>query len=129
MDDVLVDHEAVEDAAVLERTSRHLLDTGVAFDVDFDTVVGVLDVDGAHGLESHPRKEADPAPTELGAEGGRNQALEHGIVLDVHGKGYVLGVLDTSIQSSVQTPDDDSGVHVDLDELLTQGKNLTSYRT
>lgn len=114
MRDILVEHNTVENTALLNLATWNLFDTGVALDVDgFDTTL--VDGDGTDGLESKLTHEVGPAHDELCADGGLDEGEHLLVVCSVNGDGYALDDLECLFESLVVCGDDNDRVDVALE--------------
>lgn len=125
MCDVLVEHEAVKNLAVLNLTTGNLLDTSVALDVDFGLAVASLPGDGADSLECKSAHLVHPAGDELCADRGGDK-LGHGlVVVNIDGQGDLLDDLEGVLKGALECGDNDNGVDVAVELGKSLGKNLT----
>jgi hypothetical protein len=125
MCDVLVEHEAIKNLAVLDLTTGNLLDTSVALDVDFGLAVAGLPGDGADSLEGESAHLVHPAGDELCAD-RRGDELGHGLlVVDIDGQGDLLDDFKGILEGALEGGDDDDGVYVAVELGKSLGKNLT----
>lgn len=123
--DVLVEHDTVENDAVLEHTAGNLLDLGVPLGVDLN-VLTVLLVDSADGLDGEVDDKVAPLGSELSANAALDNLGKVSIIRHVNGVGHRLGHLAKVIKSLEVGADDDGGVDITLQEALNGGKDLTS---
>lgn len=124
---VLVEHQAVEDLAVLNLAAGDLFDAGVALDVDLGVAVAGLPGDGADGLEGEGAHLVHPAADKLGAD-GRGDELGHGlVVVDVDGGGDFVDDFEGVLEGALKGRDDDDGVDVTLELGEGLGKDFTGY--
>lgn len=78
--DILVQHQTVEDLAVLDLATRDLLDSGISLDVDLSLAIPGLPCHCSHSLERKINHLVHPSRNKLGADGGRDK-LVHGLVI------------------------------------------------
>lgn len=122
VNDVLVEHDTIENGALLQQAAWDLLNTSVSLDVDLSgRARGIetglsLDGDGLHSFDCQVGDKIAESGHELGVESRSNQCQHLGVVVDIdtdaslleHGKGV--------IKSSHIRLDDDTRVHVSLQE-------------
>ena len=78
--DVLVQHESIQNPAILNLATRNLLNTGISLDVHFGLAIARVPCNGSHSLESKRAHLIHPSRDELGADRGRDE-LGHGLVV------------------------------------------------
>ncbi len=126
MCDIFVEHQAVEDLAVLNLATGHLFDTCVALDVDLGVSVAGLPGDGTDSLEGKVAHQVHPAADKLGADGGGDE-LGHGlVVVDVDRGGDFFNNFESICEGALEGGDDDYGVNVALKLGEGLGKDFTS---
>lgn len=127
MSDILVEHDTIEDTALLNLATWHLFNTGVALDVDgFDTTL--VDGDCTDGLEGKLAHEVGPAHNELCADGGLDEGKHLLVVCGVNGDGYALDDLECLFESLVVCGDDNDRVYVALELRQRLGEDFSSWK-
>ena len=122
---VLVDHDAVEHARVLELAAGHLLDLGVALDVDRLGAVLVAR-DGADGLERELAHHVGPPRDELGADRRLDQAQHLVLVARVDRDRNRVDDAQRLLERALERRDDDDRVDVALEVRERLREDLTS---
>ena len=115
MGDVLVEHNAVQNTAVLDLTAGHFLNAGVPLDVNLALAVAHLPGDGAHRAQGEAAHELGPARHKLGADGGADELVHGLVVVDVDREGDVVDDLEGVLEGPLEGADDDDGVDVALE--------------
>lgn len=126
--DILVEHQTVEDLAVLNFAAGDLFDTGVALDIDLGVAVASLHGDGANGSEGQLAHLVHPAGDKLGTDGGGNELAHGRVVVDVDGVGDLFDDFEGILEGALKGRDDDDGVDVALELGEGLGEDFTSYR-
>mmetsp|Transcript_40509 Transcript_40509/g.95941 ORF Transcript_40509/g.95941 Transcript_40509/m.95941 type:complete len:203 (-) Transcript_40509:402-1010(-) len=88
--DVLVNHDALEHAALLHLPARDLLHLGVPLDVHLTAAIRVRDDDRHHGLHRQVHHELPEARGVLGPDARRDHVGQLLVVVDVHREGHFL---------------------------------------
>lgn len=113
MCDVLVDHDSVQYAALLDLASRDLLHARVTLDVD-GLNPAVIARDGPDCLERKLAHEVGPSHDKLGANRGLDERQHFIIVLGVYWNGDALDDLESLLQRLVVRRDDDDRMNITL---------------
>lgn len=88
--DVLVQHQAVKDLAVLNLATRNLLNSGISLDVDLSLAVASLPRHRSDGLEGKGAHLVHPPRNKLGADGRRDELVHGLVVVDIDGLGDLV---------------------------------------
>ena len=114
MRDVFVEHYAIQDATLLNFTSRNLLHACVPLNVNSLESALVLG-DGSDGLEGEFAHEVGPTHDKLGADRGLDEGEHLLVVVNVDGDRYTLDDLEGLLECFVVRGDDDDRVDVPLE--------------
>jgi hypothetical protein len=125
--DVLVQHNTVQNTAVLDLASRDLLDSGIALDIDLSLAVARLPGHGAHGFEGQGDHLVHPPRDELGADGGGDELVHGLVVVDVDRVGDLVDDGEGVLEGPLEGRDDDDGVDVALKLREGMCQDFTSY--
>lgn len=125
MCDVLVDHNTVQNLAVLDLASGDLLNTGVPFDIDL-LLAAHVGGNCANSLECKAAHQLRPPRNELCANGRVDDPVHLFVVVHINFGCDLADDLEGIGQSLLEGLNDDDGVNVALE--LGQGlcKDLTS---
>lgn len=92
--DVLVEHETVEDLAVLNLAAGNLLHSGISLDVDLGLAIASLPRHRPDRLEGEVTHQVHPSRNELGADRRRDELVHGLVVVDVDWQGDLLDDLE-----------------------------------
>ena len=127
MCDILVDHDAVQNLAVLNLASGNLLDAGITLDVDL-LLASHLSGHCANSLECKTAHQLRPPRDKLCANGRADDSVHFLIVVHVDVGRNLVNDLERIGQGLLESLDDNDGVDVAFE--LGQGlcKDFTSCR-
>mmetsp|Transcript_17104 Transcript_17104/g.49578 ORF Transcript_17104/g.49578 Transcript_17104/m.49578 type:complete len:482 (+) Transcript_17104:407-1852(+) len=120
---VLVYHDALEHARVLNVAAGQLLHLGVALDVDLLAAVGVH-VHAGHRVQRQVHHEVGEARDELGADGGPHEGRELAAVGEVDGECHRLEDGEGVVEALEVARADDGGVEVAEEQGLRHVEHL-----
>mmetsp|Transcript_28049 Transcript_28049/g.66618 ORF Transcript_28049/g.66618 Transcript_28049/m.66618 type:complete len:219 (+) Transcript_28049:909-1565(+) len=123
-DDVLLEHDTLEHAAVLDLPAGELLHLGVLLDVDLLPAAREQVGHAGHGVEREVRHERPVSARELGADAAQHDFHHLVPVVDVQRERKAVDDLDGILQGRVVPPHDDRGVEVPLEEGLSGVEHL-----
>ena len=126
--DVLVEHDARQDAAALDLAAGHLLHAGIALDVDRAHAAHFVGRDGADSLEREAAHQVCPADDELGPDRAFDEREHLRIVARVDRDGDSGDDLERGLERFVVGGDDDDRVDVTLELREGLGEDLARYR-
>ena len=111
MRDVLVEHDTIQYAALLDLATGDLLDACIALDVDrLERALVVRD--SADSLQREFAHEVRPAHDKLGPDRGLDEREHLLIVVDVDRNGYALDNLESLLEGLVVRRNDHNRVDV-----------------
>ena len=117
-DDVLVEHDALEHLAVLDRAARDLLDLGVVLDVDLEAAAAEVGGDGLDRVERELRHQRAEAARVLGADARRHDAEHRGAVRGVDRERHRARDAQRVLERARVAAHDDGRVQVALEQRL-----------
>lgn len=117
MSNVLVEHDTIEDLALVEHTAGDLLNSGVSLDLEVELGVS-LDAshDSSAGSKSEVDNQTSPSGGELGADTRGQSLLDLFVAVDVDRNGDVIDNLQSVIECLVVGSHDNRRMDLVLDE-------------
>lgn len=84
MDNILVEHNTIENNAVFEDTTWNLFNLGISFDIDFNVTLCIFLVDGLDTFNSEVNDKISPLGSEFGSDSGLDNSLNISWVFNVN---------------------------------------------
>jgi len=123
---ILVDHDTIEDAALVEETSGDLLHTSVSLDVNLLLSITTVNSDLENGIQSELGDEVSETRHELGSQ-TRLDELQNSIgVSEVERESSLLHDFNSGIEGLDVRKDNVTRVHVALEEGVSDLEELSS---
>jgi hypothetical protein len=125
MGHILVEHNTIQNVALRQVTTRDLLQANISLDVDF-LVVTTSNNNLLNGLNSHLHHLATPSGRKLGTNGSSDNFSHFWQVIDIDCAADSVASIQSSLQGTTVTVDNDSRVEAALQQRFSNRQNLST---